>query len=300
MRKLKIPLHRGGAGVHEGLVDLGHGEVPVDRHLDVEALDDERKSGLAAVSRRTRADRPDAERRRLGLGVGRREAAGPVVPRDGWRLRDAAGGERQELAGDAAVSTACAHRPAKDVHAHLPVGRGIDACSRVGELDPPARRVDLHRRPVLGVDEGLALVEGHGGVVLREPRRAGDEPDGPAIATDPGERPGRQRDGLAFRQALPGIWSASRLPRRRDRDRSLDRTHLGERVPVRDHDGRRVVPATLRRRDAQRQRDQRRSLASGDLGHAGADWSLLLHGSLRNGRGAPQKAVSAGVVARKK
>ena len=70
-----------GAGVEEDLVDLGDREVVIERDLDVQLLDRERKLGHALLAGAARAHRAHAVRRRLGAAIGGGEPARPVLPR---------------------------------------------------------------------------------------------------------------------------------------------------------------------------------------------------------------------------
>jgi hypothetical protein len=221
--------------VHEGLVDLGHGEVVVDRHAHVEALHDEREAGLALVAGGPRADRADAERSRLARGVGRGEAARPVVPGDlGGARRGAVDGDREPLPGAGADGRAHARRSPQHVHVGLAARADVDAGARVGQLDVPVRRVHDGGRSVVGVDERAALRDLDRSGVEEELGGPGDQQHRPPIPPQPRETPGGERDGLALGDALAGIRRARPLAHGRDGYITLHRPHLGERVGARD------------------------------------------------------------------
>ena len=226
-------LDRAGRRVDEGLVDLGDGEVVVDRRRARRAA--ARRARSAACPCRPAAARPPCRRRRARARRrdprSRGRPSSRPTPPPAARVEVPSACDGEQLARGPRARRSGTGGAAQDVHVGGAVGVHLGARARVGQLDVSVRYVEDAGGP------SFVSTNARPSVISTEPRCSttlggpGDEQDRARVAPKPRRaRPRPSWHGLALDDALARVGGARGFSRGRDGHVALDGAHLGERL----------------------------------------------------------------------
>ena len=220
------PLDHLGAGVEEGLVHLGDGEVAIDGDDRRELLDRQREPGRPLIPGAARPHRAHAVGRRRRRAEGGAEAAGPVLPGESRRVRRAPEFHPERLARGRADRLRPAHLAREHVgHGGLLPGH-LEAGPHLRELERARRRHQRGGAHRGGVDEHPPLGDLHRLGAQREPRRSPHQERRAPVAAQPAEAALAHGDRLPVDEPLARVRRALRLPGGRDGDAAADHPQL--------------------------------------------------------------------------